>query len=129
MTALLCAEDELIAGAIVAYPVTDLLQLHEATHEAEGGYLEDLVGPLPESEAKFRDLSPQHRERTPRRVLIFQGDSDPVVPASLVRTYVASLRSRNIDVDYFEFTGEGHGFRQSDTREKVAKEELRFLRA
>jgi len=128
MAALLCAEDELIVGAIAAYPVTDMLQLHEATHEAEGRYLEDLVGPLPESEEKFRQFSPQYREKTPRRVLIFQGDNDPVVPAVLVREYVASLRARNVDVEYIEFAGEGHGFRQASTRESVATAELRFLR-
>ena len=128
MTALLCAEDDLIAGAIAAYPVTDMLQLHEATHEAEGRYLEDLVGPLPESEEKFRAFSPQYREKAPRRVLIFQGDSDPVVPAPLVRDYVASLRARSVDVDYVEYAGEGHGFRQASTRESVATAEMRFLR-
>ena len=129
MTALLCAEDPRITGAIAAYPVTDMLQLHEATHEAEGGYLEDLVGPLPEAKDRFRRLSPRYRERAPRRVLILQGDSDPVVPATLVRDYVDYLRLRGVEVEYLEFVGEGHGFRQADTRRRVAEAELRFLRS
>ena len=129
MTALLCAEDELIAGAIAAYPVTDMRQLHDATHEAEGGYLEDLVGPLPQSEEKFRNFSPRYRTNAPRRALILQGDSDPVVPATLVRDYVNELRRRGVTVEYLEFAGEGHGFRQASTREQVAEAELRFVRA
>jgi dipeptidyl aminopeptidase/acylaminoacyl peptidase len=129
MTALLCAEDALVAGAIVLYPVTDLRELHSATHEAESGYLEDLVGRLPDAAETFRALSPRFRDRSPQRILIFQGSADAVVPASIVREYVEEMRRRNVVVDYYEFEGEGHGFRAPATRETVATTEIAFLRA
>ena len=129
MTALLCAEDVRVAGAIAAYPVTDALALHYDTHEPESGYLEDLIGRLPGAEEKFRSVSPQFRDHYPRRVLIFQGDADPVVPASLVRHYVDSLIARGASVSYREFEGEGHGFRSTATNDEVLRREIEFLRS
>lgn len=129
MTALLCAEDERVAGVIAYYPVTDALALHSTTHEAENGYLEDLIGPLPESAEKFASVSPQFRDRCPQRALIFQGDNDPVVPVALVRQYVDSLVARGVAVTYREFAGEGHGFRSLATRNDVLHEEISFLRS
>jgi dipeptidyl aminopeptidase/acylaminoacyl peptidase len=60
-------------------------------------------------------------------VILFQGLEDRVVPPEQSRLIVAELRRRGIDVDYREFAGEGHGFRQASTIIAVLEAELAFL--
>ena len=129
LTAILAAEDEIFAGAIVHYPVTDALRLNAATHEVEGRYLEELIGTLPGSLEKFKAISPQHREQHPRRLLITHGTDDVVIPVQLVRDYVKTLESAGVSVTYLEFEGEGHGYRSPDVQAEVLGAEQAFLRA
>jgi dipeptidyl aminopeptidase/acylaminoacyl peptidase len=60
-------------------------------------------------------------------VILFQGLDDKVVPPEQSRLIVEQLRRRGIDVDYREFAGEGHGFRQASTIIAVLEAELAFL--
>ena len=128
LTALLAAEDQIFAGAIAHYPVTDAQRLNHATHEVEGRYLEDLIGTLPESASQFDAVSPHYRTDFPRRVLITHGIDDRVIPVQLVRDYVTRLRGAGVDVTYLEFEGEGHGYRGLDVQSQVLAAEHNFLR-
>ena len=51
-------EPGLVAAAIVAYPVTDLLDLAERSHRFERHYTDSLVGPLPDAAPLYHDRSP-----------------------------------------------------------------------
>ena len=128
LTALLAAEDEIFAGAIAHYPVTDAHRLNAATHEVEGRYLEELIGPLPEHSSQFDSVSPHFRSDFPRRALITHGVEDVVIPVQLVRDYVNKLQQSGVEVTYLEFLGEGHGYRGPDVQAEVLAAELAFLR-
>ena len=129
MTALLAAEDSIFAGAIAHYPVTDTRRLNEATHEVEGRYLEELIGPLPDNLHKFNSISPQFRTQFPRKVMITHGAEDHVIPVQLVRDYVAKLQEAGVIVNYLEFAGEGHGYRSLEVQAQVLSAEQAFLRS
>jgi dipeptidyl aminopeptidase/acylaminoacyl peptidase len=107
---------ELVAGGVASYPVSDLKALTEATHRFEAHYTDTLVAPndgSPESDAAFRELSPLHRAQQIRsKLLLFHGTEDPVVPISQSDDLVDAVRAAGGSVDYIEFQGEGHGFRQ-----------------
>ena len=128
LTALLAGEDEMFAGVIAHYPVTDAHRLNAATHEVEGCYLEELIGSLPEHASRFEAVSPQFRDTYPRRVLITHGVEDVVIPIQLVRDYVAKLEESGVDVTYLEFAAEGHGYRGSEVQAQVLAAEHTFLR-
>ena len=129
MTALLCAEDPMFAGAIAHYPVTDALLLNDVTHESEGKYLEELIGPLPESLEQFKRVSPMHRTQRPQRLLVTQGDVDRVIPVELTRSYVSMLTDSGSSVTYLELANEGHGYRDPANQALVLEAELAFLRS
>ena len=42
--------------------------------------------------------------------LIFHGDADPIVPVAQSRRIVARMKTAGVQVSYYEFPGEGHGF-------------------
>ena len=59
-------------------------------------------------------------------VIFFQGAKDFVVPPQQSRDMVASLEARDIEVRYFEFPDEGHGFRAGDVISRCLDEEYAF---
>ncbi len=93
-----------VAGAIVAYPVTDPIGLASVTHRFEQHYTARLCAAHPIDLMTIAD-----------HCLIFQGSDDPVVPAEHTRGFVARLRDVGVDIDYCEYEGEGHGWRRPET--------------
>lgn len=115
------------AGAMSRYGVTDLERLRACTHKLESGYLEWLIGPWPDAQARYRERSPLHAaEQIHAPVLLLQGLEDRVVPPEQTRSIHDALRARGLDVRMKEFAGEGHGFRATETVEAVFREELHF---
>jgi dipeptidyl aminopeptidase/acylaminoacyl peptidase len=124
--AALTTSDVFKAGASL-YGVGDLMLLAEETHKFESRYMDRLVGPLPQDEAKYRDRSPvNHLDRLTAGVIFFQGLDDKVVPPSQAQTMVKAMRAKGLPVEHFEFAGEGHGFRQAETQKRVLELELAF---
>lgn len=105
---------ELLAAAVVSYPVTDLADLAERSHRFERHYTHTLVGPLPGAEALHAERSPvnfAHRfAGVP--VLVLHGDADPVVPVQQSTVFAERARAAGADVTLHVYEGEGHGFRQ-----------------
>ena len=112
------ADPRSVAAVIVAYPVTDLADLAERSHRFEQHYTESLVGPLPDAAALYRQRSPvnftDRLAATP--LLVFHGDSDPVVPVEQSRAFVESCRRAGGRVELVVYEGEGHGFRKPDNQ-------------
>jgi dipeptidyl aminopeptidase/acylaminoacyl peptidase len=110
------AEPELVAGAVVAYPVCDLADLVERSHRFERHATDRLVGPLDGSErmaARYRERSPVwFADQLTTPLLVFHGEDDPVVPVGQSRVLVERLRALGRDVELVVYPGEGHGFRQ-----------------
>ncbi|MEY4361319.1 MAG: hypothetical protein RL391_625 [Actinomycetota bacterium] len=120
MTALNLAAvaSHLVAACVVSYPVSDIAALDHVTHRFEAHYNRTLVGTEEETIERSRVRSPSHRTdalaATP--LLVLHGDADPVVPVEQSRSLVDEVRRAGGMVDYFEFAGEGHGFRGLDAK-------------
>ena len=50
-------------------------------------------------------------------MILFHGNSDPVVPSSQSAQIVEALKANHVPHTYQVFPGEGHGWRKSETLE------------
>lgn len=116
-------------GAASWYGVTDLEGLVQETHDFESRYLDSLVGPWPEAEARYRQRSPvHHAAQVSGEVLLLQGEEDRVVPAGQAERFAAELRDQGRRCRLVVFPGEAHGFRRAETVEASLVAELDFYR-
>lgn len=114
-------------GGASYYGVCDAAALARDTHKFESRYLDWLIGPYPQEEARYRERSPLfHVERLSKPVIFFQGDEDAVVPPSQSEAMVKELRRKGIAVGYFLFSGEQHGFRKAANIQRCLDAELAF---
>src|SRR5262249_13122907 len=121
---------DVFRGGAGYYGVGDIAALARATHKVESRYLDWLIGPYPQEEARYRERSPLfHAERLSRPVIFFQGDEDAVVPPNQTEAMVEALRRRGTPVGYFLFSGEQHGFRKSANIQRALDAELYFYAA
>jgi dipeptidyl aminopeptidase/acylaminoacyl peptidase len=114
-TALNCIADGApVAGAMVSYPVSDLVDLAERSHRFERHYTDTLVGPLPESADLYRARSPLHRVDALARLplLVLHGADDPVVPVDQSIELAQAIAAAGGDCELHVYADEGHGFRQ-----------------
>jgi dipeptidyl aminopeptidase/acylaminoacyl peptidase len=119
----------LVRAAVTMYPVTDLLALAATTHRFESRYLDDLVGPLPESADRYRERSPvTHAAAIRVPTLTLQGDADRVVLPAQSTTFVEHVRAAGGVAEHHLYAGEGHGWAREETvRDAYARVEA-FLR-
>ncbi len=116
-------------AAICMYGVANQFTLASDTHKFEQRYLDQMIGPLPEAAAKYRERSPIfHADKIRDAVAVFQGDIDRVVPREQSDSIVASLRARGVPHEYHVYEGEGHGWRKPETIEAFYTAVERFLR-
>ncbi len=109
------------------YGIGDLSTLARDTHKFESRYLDKLVGPWPEAEARYRERSPiEHVDQLSCPVIFFQGLEDKVVPPNQAQTMVDALKAQGIPVAYITFENEGHGFRGGDSIKMALEGELEF---
>ncbi|PIE26225.1 MAG: hypothetical protein CSA58_10620 [Micrococcales bacterium] len=111
------------------FGVTDLKLLAAETHRFESRYLDSLVGPLPEYEARYAELSPtNHADRLAGSLLMLHGDADEVVPLSQAKAMADALRAADKRIEMVVYPGEGHGFRSADAIVDSISRELAFYR-
>lgn len=110
------------------YPVLDLLGFAMGeTHDFESQYMHGLVGPLPETQARYIERSPAtHVDRIAGPILILQGLEDQVCPPVQADRFIAALGGRGIPHAYLTFEGEQHGFRRAETIRRALEAELSF---
>lgn len=124
--AALTFRDTFSAGAS-HYGIGDLMALARDTHKFESRYLDRIIGPLPESEALYRERSPiNYTDQLDCPVIFLQGLDDKVVPPNQAEAMVDALKAKGIAVAYLAFDGEGHGFRKADNVERALVAELTF---
>lgn len=125
----LCAltfHDAFAAGAS-HYGIGDLEALARDTHKFESRYTDWLVGPLPETRARYVERSPiHHPERLGCPMIFFQGLEDRVVPPNQAEAMVEVLARRGIVHAYVPFEGEQHGFRRAENIRTALDGELYF---
>lgn len=109
------------------YGIGDLETLARDTHKFEAQYLERLIGHYPEQAELYRARSPiHHTDKLNCPIIFFQGLDDKVVPPEQAEAMVDILKERGLEVVYFPFEGEGHGFRRAENIATTLCEELRF---
>jgi dipeptidyl aminopeptidase/acylaminoacyl peptidase len=114
-------------GGASYYGVSDATALARDTHKFESRYLDWLIGPYPQEEARYLERSPlYHADRLSKPVIFFQGDEDAVVPPNQTEAMVEALRRKGNPVGYFLFSGEQHGFRKSANIQRCLEAELAF---
>ncbi|NKB49559.1 MAG: prolyl oligopeptidase family serine peptidase [Alphaproteobacteria bacterium] len=124
--AALTFRDTFSAGAS-HYGIGDLMALARDTHKFESRYLDRIVGPLPKSEALYRERSPiNYTDQLDCPVIFLQGLDDKVVPPNQAEAMVDALKAKGIPVAYLAFEGEGHGFRKAENVERALVGELTF---
>ena len=116
-------------AGVCLYGVSNLFTLAADTHKFEQHYLDSMIGPLPETSARYRERSPIFfADRIADPLAIFQGEIDQVVPRAQSDEIVASLRARGVPHVYHVYEGEGHGWRKSETIEDFYRRVEAFLR-
>jgi len=97
--------------------VSDAAALAGATHRFEAHYNLSLIGP--DGDPRYAERSMVGRAASiTQPVLLMHGTHDPVVPVEQSRVMRRTLESNGVPVDYVEFAGEGHGFRQPENRQR-----------
>jgi dipeptidyl aminopeptidase/acylaminoacyl peptidase len=118
--------DTFAAGASY-FGIGDLMTLARNTHKFEEHYLDRLVGPLPQSEAVYRERSPlSHLAKLKRPVILFQGLEDRVVPLEIAQEISNALEDKKLPYAMLTFPGEGHGFKKPETIAGSLEAELEF---
>src|SRR5262245_16261160 len=114
-------------GGASHYGVSDIAALARDTHKFESRYLDWLIGPYPQEEARYRERSPlYHADGLAKPVIFFQGEEDAVVPPNQAESMVEALRRKGNPVGYFLFSGEQHGFRKAGNIQRCLDAELAF---
>jgi dipeptidyl aminopeptidase/acylaminoacyl peptidase len=121
------ARGAVFAAAASYFGVTDLRTFAAQTHDFESRYLDGLIGPLPESEALYQELSPLgHVTSATCPILLLQGIDDPIVPFRQSESLAAELAVYGIPHALLMFEGESHGFRKAETIIASLEAELSF---
>ena len=114
-------------GGASYYGISDIAALARDTHKFESRYLDWLIGPYPQEQARYRERSPlYHADRLAKPVIFFQGEEDAVVPPNQAESMVEALRRKGNPVGYFLFSGEQHGFRKAGNIQRCLDAELAF---
>jgi len=118
----------LYRAAICKYGVTNLFLIDQTTHKFEKFYNTSLIGPLPEALDRYQSWSPAlNASRIQDPICIFQGDTDPVVSPAQAEAIVTALKASGVPYRYKQFSGEGHGFRKTETIIDYLQETEQFL--
>ncbi len=118
---------DVFAAGTSLYGVADLAALAADTHKFESRYLDNLIGPWPESEAVYAERSPiNHTDHLACPLLVMQGSEDEVVPPAQSEAIVAAVAAKGLPHAYLEFEGEQHGFRQAANIIRSFEAELWF---
>ncbi|GAB3491984.1 S9 family peptidase [Nocardiopsis coralliicola] len=119
-------KDTPFACAAISYPIVDLVGWRTGeTHDFESQYLESLVGPWPQTRARYELRSPVNRaDRVSAPFVLLQGDEDAICPPVQAERFVERVRGRGVPHAYLLFQGEQHGFRKAETITAALRAEL-----
>ncbi|MEI6083676.1 MAG: S9 family peptidase [Verrucomicrobiota bacterium] len=110
------------------YGISDL-EASNDTHKFESRYNYRLIAPWPAGAGIYHSRSPlRHCDRLNCPVIFFQGLDDKVVLPNQSTLMVDAMQKKGLLVEYLEFPGEGHGFRQAATVKQTLEAELAFYR-
>jgi dipeptidyl aminopeptidase/acylaminoacyl peptidase len=114
-------------AGVSRYGVSDLTLLAKDTHKFESRYLDNLIGPYPAEEQKYKDLSPiNHVDKFSSPLMLFQGDEDAVVPVNQAVLIFEAVKNKGLPVGMEIFKGEQHGFRKAENIMRALDGEFNF---
>lgn len=109
------------------YGVADLELLAQDTHKFEALYLDQLIGPYPDSKKLYEERAPLlHADQITCPVIFFQGALDKVVPLNQAKKMYAALMQKGLKTKLVIYENEEHGFRQAENIQDSMEQELRF---
>jgi dipeptidyl aminopeptidase/acylaminoacyl peptidase len=109
------------------YGISELSSLASDTHKFESRYLDQLIGPYPETKALYEQRSPiNYTDQLNCPVIFFQGIEDKVVPKEQAEKMFEALNKKGLPVAAQYFAGEQHGFRKAETIIHSLENELSF---
>ena len=115
-------------AGVCLFGVSNLFSLATDTHKFEERYLDSMIGPLPQTAARYHAWSPiYHMSGLCDPMAVFQGKEDKVVPPDQAEEIVKVLRQKGIPHIYRLYDGEGHGWRKSETIIDYLEQTERFL--
>ncbi|MCR9090791.1 prolyl oligopeptidase family serine peptidase [Algiphilus sp.] len=116
------------AAGLCRWGVADLERLAACTHRFERGYLNHLVGALPEARAAYRWRSPvHHAARIAAPLIMIQGREDRIVPPAQAEAMAAAVAAQGGLCALHLYPDEGHGLRQAAHRAHAVEAEWAFL--
>jgi dipeptidyl aminopeptidase/acylaminoacyl peptidase len=125
----LASHPDLCAAGVDLFGVADLFDLDETTHRYEAHYLHSIIGPLPETAARYRERSPVNRaDAIVAPLLILQGSDDKVVPLAQSQAIHDRLAALGRTVELHVYEGEGHGWGRPATVSDELERTESFLR-
>ena len=119
--------DTFTAGTCI-YGIGDLTLLAEETHKLEANYCDTLIAPYNrENKGLYKSRSPiNSADKISAPVLFLQGLDDVVVPPNQSKVMYDCLLKNKVDTALINYVGEGHGFRNPETRTNALESELQF---
>ncbi len=121
------AMHEVFSAGTSLFGISDIEALAHDTHKFESRYLDQLIGPYPESRALYVERSPiHHLDGFNAPLLLLQGLEDRVVPPNQSEMIFEALKARGIPTAYIAFEGEGHGFRRAENAIRAREAEYAF---
>lgn len=118
---------DVFAGGVAHYAITDPESWAAETHDFESRYLDGLIGPLPETRARYAERSPLlHAGRASGPCLMLHGLEDAIVDVGQAQRFVAELDRHGKEWALLTFPGEQHGWRREETIVAVLEAELAF---
>lgn len=119
--------DRFKAG-VSLFGVSDLFGLSRTTHRLEAHYLDRIVGPLPETAARYHDRSPVFRAAEYGcPLLMLQGDKDVAVTPDQAQAMASALQAAGKTFTLHWYEGEGHGWSRAATVADYIARMDRFL--
>ncbi|MCY4052048.1 MAG: prolyl oligopeptidase family serine peptidase [Gammaproteobacteria bacterium] len=130
----LTQHNDLFCAGASYYGIGNLITLSEITHRFESRYTDQLIGEEFDA-VRARNPDSRYTQRSPVfdmdrlncPLILFQGSEDKVVPPELSHEVVRILKSKGIHHAYYEFAGEGHGFRNKTTKLTALTHEVEFF--
>ncbi len=121
---------ELFSTGASHFGIGNLVTLQKLTHKYESHYLEQLIGGTLETNLReYEDRSPiNHLSKLKSPMIIFQGSDDKVVPPENSREMADILKKKGITYEYYEYPGEGHGFRKKENLVDSLEKEAVFFK-
>lgn len=109
------------------YGLAELESFVHDTHKFESRYLDYLIGPYPEEQARYFERSPVNfADQLNTPIILLQGLEDKIVPPSQAETMIEALNKKGLPYAYLAFAGEQHGFRKAENIIRSAEAELYF---